>query len=459
MPSTTTPNTTPNTNNTNTISVSHPTPQDTPQTAAQAHRAWHHFLAHSPYSPLRLEHDPALASPSSSSTSWRPTPWDLPQRRWEENSPQIEVGWLEAFEDLMRVESGLGLVDWGREMEFRRGGRGGGGLFGDLPGAVGFSGFGGLGGGGGLFGGLLGGGGDSQGIAVGFGAMGVREAAWLGRMRRHGLSEVLFPVSDPRLGYQSPRTMEEWAERRRVGSERVQETGRLVEELFGDGKRVLEDVDAWAEEAAQEVKRRMDAWEDAGRDKTTSFFDGLGGVVRTLGKVLEDEGKSMQRFGKADENSQERKETTADKTDAHTASPETENDLYSAVQSAFHESERSLSNFFKAISEGQRDDRQPEPKPASPAKTETTETVEDGVTKKTTKKEYVDKHGNTHSKTETTWIDENGHVVMRQVHSSMGRSDHWEKTIEGGGSTSQDKETTAEERKQQKTEGGGWFWK
>jgi hypothetical protein len=40
----------------------------------------------------------------------------------------------------------------------------------------------------------------------------------------------------------------------------------------------------------------------------------------------------------------------------------------------------------------------------------------------------------------------------------MGRSDHWEKTIEGGGSTSQDKETTAEEPKQQKTE-GGWFWK
>jgi hypothetical protein len=174
--------------------------------------------------------------------------------------------------------------------------------------------------------------------------------------------------------------------------------------------------------------------------------------------VLEDEGKLMQRFGKADESNREPKETTANKTDAHTASPETENDLYSAVQSAFHESERSLSNFFKAISEGQRDDRQPEPKPASPAKTETTETVEDGVTKKTTTKEYVDKHGNTHSKTETTWTDENGHVVMRQVHSSMGRSDHWEKTIEGVGPTSQAKETTAEEPKQQKTE-GGWFWK
>lgn len=288
----------------------------------------------------------------------------------------------------------------------------------------------------------------------------MREAAWLGRMRRDRLGEVLFPVCDPRLGYQSPRTMEEWVERRRVERERVMEAGRLVEELVTKGERAIEDADAWAEEAAREVKRKMDAWEGAGRDTTTSFFDGLGGIVRTLGKVLEDEGRSLQKFGKADENNGERKEATADKTDAHTATPETENDLYSVIQSAFHESERSLSNFFKSMSEGRRSDRQLEPKPASPPKTEITETIEDGVTKTTAKKEFVDKHGNTHTKTETTWTDENGQVVMRQVHSSMGRSDHWEKTFQYG-SASQDKDTTAEkpEQPEQQKREGGWFWK
>jgi hypothetical protein len=230
---------------------------------------------------------------------------------------------------------------------------------------------------------------------------------------------------------------------------------------------VEREADAWAEEAKREMKREVDAWRDVAHEKGASFFDGIGGVVRTLGKVLEDEVKSLQRV----EREQDTKQRKDEKPPEKKAAPETENDLHSVIQSAFHESERSLSNFFKLISDGRPDDKLREPKPASPPKVNTTEVVQDGITKKTTTREFVDEHGNTHSKTETTWTDENGQVVMRQVHSSMGRSEHWEtaqKRVTENTPSDQDRETqntpadqnreTPDAPKAQHKE-SGWFWK
>ncbi|KAK4123888.1 hypothetical protein N657DRAFT_645495 [Parathielavia appendiculata] len=395
-------------------------------TAPEAAVAWRLFVTRSAYSPLRLQLECG---------GWQPTP-----AGGEAGEYGGGAGWLDAFEDLMRVSSGLGLLDL-RAASREREESGEEGLWHELGWGNGRFGFGGL---------LLGG---FPGLPhhhhhhgmVGFPFPGLREMAWLERMRRQGLTEVLFPVYDPGLGYSSPRTMGEWAERRRAEEQRAREVGRVWEELVGEGRRAVE-------EARREAEREADAWRDAAQQKGLSFFDGIGEVVRTLGEVLEDI-KTLPRAVWEDEKPRGKDDTAKEK---RNSAPETENDLYSVVQSAFQESERSLSNFFKSFSDAWRTDSLPEPKPASPPKTETTEVVQDGITKKTTKRDFVDKHGNTHSKTETTWTDKDGRVVMRQVYSSMGRSEHWDKAEEDR-TTRRDKETT-EELKEQRKE-GGWFWK
>ncbi|KAL1838850.1 hypothetical protein VTJ49DRAFT_2173 [Mycothermus thermophilus] len=502
-------------------------------TLPQASAAWRLFLLRSAYSPLRLEYDWQSSSPSSLSSSttspWRhvPTPRDLPQ-----GCEAGEVGWLEAFEDLLRASSGLPLTDLReRVAENRRvWGRFGlgldgigfpffspGSLFGGSDGPFGF-----------LFGGTDGDrwgwdrldrwdGKDewpwgwhlqhrhdrhpgslarAMGLGLGMGGEGVRAASWLNRMEEQGLNEVLFPVCDPVRGYQSPRTVQEWTERRQAEASRQKETESLWEELMQDVKQTstethVKEVDAEtqrereaAEEGRRRLRRELESWWDAGQDTATSFFDGIGGFVRMLGKVLEDEARSLQQFGKPDKDSKDNKNAPEkDKS----SGPETETDLYTLIQSTFHDSERSLSNLFKTLSEGWHNAfNTHQPKPASPPKTETTESFDKatGLTKKTTKTEYVDDRGNNHAKTETTWTDESGKVVMRQVHSSVGRAERWGvsspsrrdaiKNVDGveGDETQQqhqqhqqhqqqleEKTDTAGEEKQQQKKDGGWFWK
>lgn len=444
----------------------------TGSTLPEANLAWSLFLSRSAYSPLRLHHANSFPSHPHHHHSYSdsdslygdrdgygygngdgagaeltlhpglgarpPTPRDLPP-----DCADARFGWLEAFEDLLRAESGLPLMDLrARAREEREARRWWG-----SSSAFGWLGFG-----------------------TGLRGMGLKEELWLGRLERDGLSEVLFPVWDRAAGYASPRSMGEWAERRRWERREEEEAGRLWEGIVGAATRGVEEgwreldearrevergVDEWAEERKREAKREVDEWRDAGHDKVNGFFDGIGGVVRTLGKVLEDEVKSLQRLGKG----RDKDEKAGDK-DTDKDTPQTENDLYSVIQSAFHDSERSLSNFFKSLSEGWRDDARAEPKPASTPKIETTERVENGITKKTTKTEYVDALGNAHTKSETTWTDEDGRVVMRQVHSSMGRSAHWEKTFETGSTTpSQDNKEPAEEPEREHKKEGGWFWK
>ncbi|KAK4106712.1 hypothetical protein N658DRAFT_491343 [Parathielavia hyrcaniae] len=391
-------------------------------TAPESALAWRLFVTRSAYSPLRLQQE------------WG---WQQPRPAFAAGAGEEGgggdyyggggggAGWLDAFEDLMRASSGLEMLDL-RAREER----------GEEEDGFGFGGLGGLGG-----------------LPyhhhhhihgmVGFSFPGMQEMAWLERMWRQGLTEVLFPVYDPGLGYVSPRTMGEWAERRRAEDRRTKEVGRVWEELVGEGRRAVE-------EARRKAEREVDAWQDAAQQKGLSFLDGVGDVVRTLAGVLEDIG-SMPRAG-SEEKRRGKDDTAREKREG---APETENDLYSVVQSAFQESERSLSKFFRSFSEAWRIDTLPEPKPASPPKTEITEVAENGITKKTTKREFVDKDGNTHSKIETTWTDQDGRIVMRQVHSSMGRSEHWEKAENR---TPRQDKVTAEELKEHRKE-GGWFWK
>ncbi|KAL2015985.1 hypothetical protein VTK56DRAFT_4474 [Thermocarpiscus australiensis] len=382
-------------------------------TRDEARLAWRLFLTRSAYSPLRLARE----------LGWQPTPRGLPA-----SAPQQQFGWLDAFEDLMLASSAAPMTDLREKSEAWM-------MQSSSPWSLvhgpGWGWFG-FGSGFGFHGGFWGDGGGGP----------AAELAWLGRMSMRGLTEVYFPVYDPGLGYQSPRTLEEWAERRRAEQRRLDDAERLWGELEGKRRGAIE-----------EAKSERDVWGDAG--DRGSFFSDIGGIVKVLGKVLEDEVRPFSGFGRGEGSG---KRDRSDGTTVEKKNAETEDDLYSAIQSAFHESERSLSNFFKSLSEGWRDNSLREPKPASPPKTETAEVVENGITKKTTKKEFVDEHGNAHSKTETTWKDENGRVIMRQVQSSMGRSEHWQRTIDGGSAKPEPDKEATDSSKEQKKE-GGWFWR
>lgn len=228
--------------------------------------------------------------------------------------------------------------------------------------------------------------------------------------------------------------MEEWVERRRVEGERRERWEGLWEGREEDGRRT-----GWLEE--------------------------IGGAVGALAKELEDEVRSSL-YG--EEKPQEAPSTDSDKNKGK--DPETETDLYSAVKSAFHESERSLTNFFKSLSRGL-----PSSKPASESTTETTEMLDGGLTKKTTHHRSLDGRGTATTRTETTWTDADGRVVMRQVHTSVGPAEaeqQWEDAAEDGPGRRQENETETETEpadKQQQTEqqqqkktvnsNSGWFWK
>ncbi|KAL2262092.1 hypothetical protein VTK26DRAFT_2494 [Humicola hyalothermophila] len=449
-------------------------------TRAEAQRAFHTFLTYSPYSPLRLAyHMPPHLTP---------TPRDLPA-----GADPSQFGWADAFEDLLLASSGvegmsdlaeksrvrgrwegrrrrgaigegfgfpgeglgLGLGGLGEELDelfgFGKGDRGGEvGRWGDGEGEWWVGQFGPWGGGiwpvGFGFGGF-----------GGFGGSGLRqrwreEQMWVRRMvsGERGLMEVLFPYAEPREGYVSPRTMGEWVERRRREMEMAEKEANWRLKRLEEAKRLDEERrKRWADENAEGGR-----W---------GLFDELRWPLKVLREVLEDD---LKLLGKGDDGAAADK-----KTKQH---PDTEGDLYSTIQSAFQESERSLSNFFKTISGAWRDAK--EPKPASPPKVETTETVENGITKSTTRKEFVDENGYTHTKVETTWKDEDGRVIFRQSQSSAGRSVNWQKTFNGswpedGEETAdnakapkaiedgRDKEReTGDKTKEQKKE-GGWFWK
>ncbi|KXX75298.1 hypothetical protein MMYC01_208670 [Madurella mycetomatis] len=369
---------------------------------AEAQTAWDLFLTQSAYSPLRLHRE----------LGWHPRAHGDQGHEATAAAAAATTGWLDAFEDLMLASSAAEMADLRRRAAEQR-----------SPGWHHH-----------LF--ALGDYRDAFSVHGAYASW--PEMRWLRRMATSGLREVYFPVWDAsRPAERSPRTMDEWAERRRREAVAQEEQEMAAFERARKGRR---------NEVGENVV-----------DEVGSFFSDIGGVVRTLGKLLEDE-----IMGEREGERKRRGRSAAEEKDKE--GPETEGDLYSVIRSAFNESERSLSNFFKSISEGRRDDGFWEPKPASPPRTETTEVVEDGITKKTTKTEFLDERGNTRSKTETTWTDEDGRIIMRQVQSSSSQSQQWHATFGGSGNDNEGERNDRDDReppsssKEQKKD-GGWFWK
>ncbi|EGS17702.1 uncharacterized protein CTHT_0070440 [Thermochaetoides thermophila DSM 1495] len=405
-------------------------------TRPEADLAWRLFLRHSTYSPLRLDRE----------LGWRPRPY-CPDDPGLDTS---QFGWADAFEDLMLAQSGVERMSDLREKSelFEGWAFGSRGLPWDegekdvtavwrpfhftFPFGMGFG-----------FGGVYG--------PVTFGAAGSREwreMAWLRRMHERRLNEVYFPVQElGKGGYRSPETMEEWVEFRRREAERR----KAMQDAWG---RRLDNKPY--ESFGEEWERMLESFGLS--DRSTENKDGKKdghSVIDEIKSVFKAFDDLFPRHGhnKKDENH----------------NPDTDLDLFESARSAFEDTHRSLSTFFKTFSNAWKDATNaaafpPIPRSSSnnpagsnPTKVETTESMEDGLMKRVTKKEYDDGKGTTHVVHETTWTDEEGRVVRSQRSETYRQQSSWVR--KGGEEENKEKKEGEGEGEGNKKDGnGGWFW-
>lgn len=257
--------------------------------------------------------------------------------------------------------------------------------------------------------------------------------SWVSRLESQDLSRVYFHYN--RGHNHAPERMDEWAE--------------LPSEDYGDklGWRAAYEGNR---QSAEQPPLPAPRQEESGLQ--TGLFGELDRVFRALGKVLEDEVSSFGRRRKPDDH-QPTKE-------GQEQGPETEDDLYSTVQSAFHDAERSLSTFIKSFSGG-RWGFEPWPSDANPgSNTQNDEVREDdsGRTVKTTK-EFVDAFGNLHVKTEIRRTDWDGNEIARETNYSVRPLSQARKAQEEPSEKESREDVGLVQDERQGEKKSGWFWK
>ncbi|KAL1872776.1 hypothetical protein VTK73DRAFT_1326 [Phialemonium thermophilum] len=259
--------------------------------------------------------------------------------------------------------------------------------------------------------------------------------SWFSRLESQDLTKVYFRYNPGH--YFTPDRMSGWGELPRPEVTYEPEKSRAGREL-----------DVTPVERTQSVV-------DRGSADRPGLFGELDRVFKSLAKVLEDEFSTFTSRKKPDEGTPD--------SDPRGREPGTEDDLYSLVQSAFHDAERSLSTFMKSFSQGRWGFETWNPEwtrlgsekiDQAPAETEVHED-EWGKTVKS-KKEFVDAFGNLHVKTEICRTDVHGNEVSKETHYSVrpvspSRKAQVEAPGKESGETAQ-----AEEEQDKKS---GWFWK
>jgi hypothetical protein len=210
------------------------------------------FLSRSPYSPLLLDRY----------LGWKPTPRDALDPQQGQHDDQYLGGWIDAFQDLLRVSSGLPMLD-PSELQTRN--RAAKELFAHTGGAL---------------------------------KDNITQLAtfWVWGLGQSRLDEVLFPYHDPEASYRSPRTMAEWVDLRRAERSAFEQLRGLAE-AFRQGEEV------WRKEVAPRIERihaaamdESETEEDAYQavDRQTDApkkWDDLFGFLKRIG---EDEDKSQE---------------------------------------------------------------------------------------------------------------------------------------------------------------------
>ncbi len=188
------------------------------------------------------------------------------------------------------------------------------------------------------------------------------------------------------------------------------------------------------------------------------LFDELERVLKVLGRITEEDIFGNARIG-----------GSAAPRDGDRRA-DTEDELYSAVRSAFVESGQSLSAFVKAIADakvsGEVHSSVSTAKSTSPR---AVEADEDEARTVRTSKEHVDMFGNRHVKTVVRKLDAEGNEVARETHYTI-RSDSQPKRVERDDGNEGDEAGEHELRRYSghgERDGGtldakkktGWFWK
>ncbi|KAK3374916.1 hypothetical protein B0H63DRAFT_526210 [Podospora didyma] len=376
--------------------------------------AWRLFFTRSAYSPMYLDAE----------LGWKPTPNGLPA-----DIDPSQFGWVEAFEDLLAASSAKPMDPLRHRLRQKT-------AMGYLPAKM-------------------------QADPV---------QCFYMRLRGQGLDEVYFPVNEPRFAYRSPQTIEEWAVVRKREMDMLATTRP---ERDGDDdvspplRRALgHDDEQTAKEPARNAlgvgettppARFPDRIKPDKEGEDNQPFSELGKIVNALAKALEDEFKAFR--GGADTSVSGRDVSTDDE-----GVDQTEQDLYSVIRSAFHDSERSLSNFLKSFSEGKRVEQQQPKHYQGPG--QQTDIVKDarGWTKSVTKSEFIDENGGLHVKTETVHKDADGREVGRESSYSFQQTSqsHYNGNTRGGKSVRESDDTGKREdddgaKPEEKAR--GWFWK
>ncbi|KAK3937626.1 hypothetical protein QBC46DRAFT_180064 [Diplogelasinospora grovesii] len=255
---------------------------------------------------------------------------------------------------------------------------------------------------------------------------------WFNRLQQQGLTEVYFPYHEPGYRYRSPQTMQEWVEtRKREAAAKSDPFDRLF-------------------------TQRLSGWDDPKEsDRPPSLFGEINKVLKVLGKVLDDE----------DHDSHKRKDEGGE---AGKEGPRTEEDLYSAIQSAYHQSEHSLSNLLKMFTgenawptdDAKNVKRSPWNNGEQQKEEKDGEKRDENETVETKRDQWTDEHGYVHAKTEII-KDKDGREYSREtrytVRPAEPKTDRDEPRTIDTTATHQNDDGKADEEKRAKAD--GWFWK
>lgn len=259
--------------------------------------------------------------------------------------------------------------------------------------------------------------------------------SWFSRLESQDLSNAYFRYS--RGNQHTPARMDDW--------------GELTPE---DDRDKMPWGDARETDAQNAERPPLPSPRPEEPGAQTSLFGELDRVFKELGKVLEDEISSFGQGRRPSERHQNKEGQEQD--------PKTEEDLYSTVQSAYHDAERSLSNFIKSFSGGRwgfepwRNDIKPSDTNA--ASGNEIREDESGKTVKSTE-EFVDAFGNLHVKTEIRRTDWDGNEVASETHYSVRPVPQTRKVEEESPEKGSREEASPGQDEKKQEDKSGWFWK
>ncbi|KAJ9134449.1 hypothetical protein NKR23_g10098 [Pleurostoma richardsiae] len=263
---------------------------------------------------------------------------------------------------------------------------------------------------------------------------------WLRRLQSQGLLQnsgyLTGGFEDYRDGWHRPLSMEEWVDQRR---RELRNTWEDAEEQTAADRNNLSNY--WKE------------WLD--RDFVFNPAD----IMRRADKAIKSFGKAIEDIVPSESASSEKSAEGQKK--AHDATPtkepETEDDLFSSISSAFAEADKSLGTFMKSISDGSfKSEVSSSVTKSEKFFGEGEDAREDPSKTVRSKEEHVDEFGNLHTKTEIRRLNSAGEEIGREVHYSIRPAS---KAQKGGEETGEQVSSATPIKGPEGGKSTGWFWK